>query len=550
VVERYILFCYDIVKRFLTVVAHGHDGHTPTIIESYEYTYQWHLILSLINRSKLNYVVVGLYSTSDLNETEGEGNSIIRSERIPIAGLYPNPKWIFDDYAFDQLIVKLAFDSTIAPIVVNFDPTIPELDTNLTLIGFGKFSNGPFNPDTLQETEVSYIDNDECKLFENESGELPYSDRITDDMICIYGDGLSGQCSGDSGGPYIIKGESANDDIQVGMVSWSSGGACDGDQPGVGARTSVYEWIQTITCQHATDLSSSNFDCNGDDTFSPAPTKAPSLPTVSSSPAPTLPSATVTFSIYFDDHPEEIAWSIVGTEDEVTYGEVPYFFYPQGTPIVRETLLLPPGNYSLQIEDSYGDGISNSSPDNVAFDVILSDEGRDMKFILIQEDGVFRTIRSTSFTVPTVDEYPTEVPSSSPTVSVSPSQRLIIVYLTIHLDEWSKEIAWSITDGDNPDIVFAEVLPGTYISGPSRTVTEKVQLPFGGEYILTVEDNFGDGLEVDETTDGADPTGFFLWVAEPGTRDQIVLLEGSADFEVEISFNFTLSEEAVGLANR
>lgn len=482
----------------------------------------------------MSYVVVGQHST-DLNETDADNTT---SERIPIAGLYPNPKWIYDEYSFDQMIVKLAFDSTNTPVAVNLDPTVPEPDTNLTLIGFGRFSNAPFSPDTLQETEVLYIENDDCKLVENELGELPYLDRLTDDMICIDGGGITGQCSGDSGGPYLIKGESVEEDIQVGTVSWTAGGACDGQQPGVGARTSVYEWIQVITCQHATDPLSTNFDCSGTDTFSPAPTRAPSPPTAS--PAPTAPLATVTFSIYFDDHPEEIAWSIVSRENDITYGEIPYFFYPPGTQLTRETLFLHPGDYSLRIKDSYGDGIISQSTDDVAFDVILSDESRGIKFLLLEEDGDFRTIRSTFFTVPTVDEYPSTAPSAVPTTSPPPTQPTIEVFLTINLDEWSKEISWSIADADNPEVVFAEVLPGTYTTG--GTVTETVRLPFG-VYVLTVEDNFGDGLAGE-----ASEVGFFLWVEEPGTKDQIVLLEGPADFEVEISMNFTLTEESVGFA--
>ena len=33
--------------------------------------------------------------------------------------------------------------------------------------------------------------------------------------------GLGGQCSGDSGGPLIVRGKTAADDVQIGIVSWS-----------------------------------------------------------------------------------------------------------------------------------------------------------------------------------------------------------------------------------------------------------------------------------------------------------------------------------------
>jgi Trypsin len=452
--------------------------------------------------------------------------------------------WVFDLYSFDHLVLVLETSSNKIPIRINLDPNVP--DVNATnpgiLIGFGKVGSNAVGDDpvTLQETNITFLDNGECEEVENvETGELIFLDRIKDDMICVVGaDGNgSGQCSGDSGGPYLIPSENGDPegDLQVGLVSWSYGGTCSAEYPAVGARTSVFEWIRLATCQYA--LTPPEYmNCDDDSiTFSPAPTPAPAVPTTS--PAPTEAAVSITLSFYFDDEPHEVSWSIFESETEQVMLQRPAFYYPRDIELVRETLLLSPGRYTLTVEDSHGDGINNG--EEVAYDVTLTNEATKSKFLLLERAGNFRVKRTETFVVPSVEEYPTESPSAAPSLSIAPTATTVDVYLTIDLDDWYKETGWSIYDANDPSVVFGEVLPGEYTTGGN--VTETITLPYpGGDFLFEIEDNFGDGLLEGQGD------GYSLWVLDSATGDQIVLVEGSGDFEDGTVHNFTLPELTMG----
>jgi trypsin len=73
-----------------------------------------------------------------------------------------------------------------------------------------------------------------------------YNINITENVICAEGGNRNDTCTGDSGGPLIIKGENASADILVGVVSWGYGCAEDVSVilPGVYSRVStVKSWI-------------------------------------------------------------------------------------------------------------------------------------------------------------------------------------------------------------------------------------------------------------------------------------------------------------------
>jgi hypothetical protein len=445
-----------------------------------------------LNRSRvrIDYVRVGYY-TSDPNKDF--------SEKINITGRYPNPLWVFELYSFDQMILVLETTTNQQPLRINLDPTLPRnntsnMTTNAVLIGFGQMgqANVGINPiveksTILQETNITFLDNNDCEMVQNvETGELVFFNLISDDMICVQGlngnNNDDGQCSGDSGGPYLIPSmDNSNPagDLQIGIVSWSYGGQCPSEYPAVGARTSVFEWIRLITCEHGSPPPD-YMTCNDDTiTFSPAPTPAvPMVPTISPL-APTGALVTISLSFYFDDYPHEVSWSIVDAITQQVMLERPTFYYPRDMTLVRETLFLLPGEYTLTVEDSHGDGIGSITNDQtIAYDIVLTNEATNTKFLLLERRGDYRNKRTENFQVPTSDEYPTDSPSLAPSLSAVPTVTLVDIFLTLEFDDWFHEIGWSLYDAEDPTMMYGEVQPGDYTTG--GTITEEITVPYPG----------------------------------------------------------------------
>lgn len=115
-----------------------------------------------------------------------------------------------------------------------------EIRNAVTTIGLGRLhESGPL-PKFLQEVELKYVDNDICKRY---FGDVP------EVMMCAKEDHQDA-CTGDSGGPLIVKGNTPNEDVQVGIVSWGSG--CATTFPGVYSRISrVGPWIKQEVCKNS-----------------------------------------------------------------------------------------------------------------------------------------------------------------------------------------------------------------------------------------------------------------------------------------------------------
>ncbi|KAL3771037.1 hypothetical protein ACHAWO_013215 [Cyclotella atomus] len=79
-------------------------------------------------------------------------------------------------------------------------------------------------------------------------------------MVCAEAKNIDA-CGNDSGGPLVIRGESHDEDIQVGIVSW--GYSCaHKDFPGVYTRvSSYYQWIREHVCSKSLHPPAS-FDCS------------------------------------------------------------------------------------------------------------------------------------------------------------------------------------------------------------------------------------------------------------------------------------------------
>mmetsp|Transcript_4522 Transcript_4522/g.8079 ORF Transcript_4522/g.8079 Transcript_4522/m.8079 type:complete len:348 (+) Transcript_4522:939-1982(+) len=158
-------------------------------------------------------------------------------------------------------------------------------------MGWGGTAYGgdePSFPDDLQEVDLEVISNDECDNFK--IGRDSYEGLIYDNMLCTYTEGKDA-CQGDSGGPLIVQGNSPEEDVQVGIVSWGVGCAA---LPGVFSRISeAYSWTVDTVCNEdngSNDPPPSLCGGGGADVgvIAPGESSLTAKPTSETTPEPTL----------------------------------------------------------------------------------------------------------------------------------------------------------------------------------------------------------------------------------------------------------------------
>ena len=142
----------------------------------------------------------------------------------------PNP----DDN--DIMLIKLSIPSSAPLVQLNYDPSNPEDNQSVTVIGFGYTEyKGEFSQDLLK-VDVDVVPFTECNDVYN---------GITESIMICAGTKEGGRdaCQGDSGGPLL-----SNPNVQVGIVSFGDG--CGKPAiPGVYTRVSAFEdWIKRSIC--------------------------------------------------------------------------------------------------------------------------------------------------------------------------------------------------------------------------------------------------------------------------------------------------------------
>jgi len=139
----------------------------------------------------------------------------------------------------------------------------------LTVIGFGvtdtsswSFLNQP--SDYLLQTTVDYVPQSDCIDQMRDEGPLfAGTPAINPNMLCAFEEGED-SCQGDSGGPLFLRGDTVEEDVLVGLVSW--GYDCGGDTPGVYTRISYfYDWIVETMCALNPSGVPDYVDCNNTD---------------------------------------------------------------------------------------------------------------------------------------------------------------------------------------------------------------------------------------------------------------------------------------------
>jgi secreted trypsin-like serine protease len=166
---------------------------------------------------------IGKYDTSDRQE----GGPI-----RPIESSHPHPNWEGVIPNNDIMIVKL--DGIVAnaqPIRLNFDENVPsQTGETLLMLGLGSITDGVNEPvqraTILQEAPTEYFAFEDCAVATDPTtgatfGVSPQQTSVREDWFCtiLNEPERYAHCFGDSGGPIIIEGSSASEDLLVATIS-------------------------------------------------------------------------------------------------------------------------------------------------------------------------------------------------------------------------------------------------------------------------------------------------------------------------------------------
>lgn len=136
----------------------------------------------------------------------------------------------------------LGFNETMSPVCLPSSSSSFPVGKVCSVTGWGKTSQDDFRvSNKLRVAHVPIFDHAKCKEQYGSKGYV-----VTDHMICAgYSEGKVDSCKGDSGGPFVCKGNGRY--FLVGATSWGVGCAQAG-KPGVYTDIKDYlPWIQNIT---------------------------------------------------------------------------------------------------------------------------------------------------------------------------------------------------------------------------------------------------------------------------------------------------------------
>ena len=146
-----------------------------------------------------------------------------------------------DSPAVGVPLVKLNRDAAV-PISSN-PPSATAIGLGLAGVVSDDFFNFYDYAKRLMNVQIAPISNTACiKVYG--------SAIVGNGTLCAGGDGKKGTCSGDSGGPLLMKGSSAQNDVQIGVTSLGPEDCAEDGYPDVFTRVSyVAQWIDGQVCK-------------------------------------------------------------------------------------------------------------------------------------------------------------------------------------------------------------------------------------------------------------------------------------------------------------
>ena len=126
----------------------------------------------------------------------------------------------------DLGLAKLYGRTDVPYVRVNNRRNVPSGESELRVMGWGVTQEGDSDTasPTLREASVTSMSNARCDRSQGtyQGDIVSYEGYIGDNMLCALGSDRDA-CQGDSGGPLIYTGSKAEEDVQVGIVSWGLG---------------------------------------------------------------------------------------------------------------------------------------------------------------------------------------------------------------------------------------------------------------------------------------------------------------------------------------
>lgn len=212
-------------------------------------TYPW-FGLYLLWQENLDYTLCGsalihsdIVVTAAHCQSDGATDEITLGERNPeptthgVTDVLDHPFYDEETLDNDIKLLKLDRPSSIEPVEMNTDPTVPVTGDMCTVMGHGT-TESEIETLNLKETQVEVYDFEACSNFWFDGPRIV----LPNSALCTSTDRGTAACSGDSGGPVISK----DTGRLVGLVSFGSNRGCL-DGPEVHTRVSSYRsFIQQV----------------------------------------------------------------------------------------------------------------------------------------------------------------------------------------------------------------------------------------------------------------------------------------------------------------
>ncbi|MEU1184959.1 serine protease [Streptomyces sp. NPDC005820] len=177
------------------------------------------------------HCVSGTGANTSITATAGVVDLQSTSGRVQVRSTYVYRAPGYNGNGKDWALIKLAQPINLPTLKI---ATTTQYNTGtFTVAGWGAATQGGAQQRYLLKATVPFVSDATCRTY---SG---YSGLVASDEICAgYASGGVDTCQGDSGGPMFRR-DSANEWVQVGIVSWGIGCA-QPNAPGVYSEVSTF----------------------------------------------------------------------------------------------------------------------------------------------------------------------------------------------------------------------------------------------------------------------------------------------------------------------